>query len=155
MENMNIRATQTDNIQALGDEVLLASGKIGIEQINFTSDVGNTYQGEVRFKKPNVGDMLKMSGLKTAYIQSQFVDEKGTPIQVAPELIDDTLLRFAEVIATLKVVVIACPKWLMDLEEVEDFDLLFHVFGRYNAWRNSFRTKSKEQPKGTGAATEA
>lgn len=102
--------------------------------INYTSVFGNTYKGFVVFKRPDMLDMMKMGGKK-----SQLFSEAGV---TNLELVDDTIRVMAHVIATLSVVLVKRPEWLLDLNAVKEPDVLYHIFAKYEEWENSFRKAS-------------
>jgi hypothetical protein len=110
-----------------------------IVPIDFTSlESGAHYKGKIEFKRPNVFEGMKMGGLKTQILKDAGIVDR--------ELADDGVMFMATAMATLKVVVVRCPEWFIDIEKVADSDLVFHVYGEYLKWNDSFR------PNGEGVA---
>jgi hypothetical protein len=158
-ENKNARdAANTSLVRDLAQNALLGSGKTFETTIDYLSDVGTEIKGSIVFHKPNSGEIMKMAGIKTMYIQSQFLDDEGDPIAVDPVLIDSMLTYVAEVVSSLKVVVDKVDEgleFLLKPEEYDEIDVLFHVYGRYQAWRNSFRRPDTSESGGTNGGTKS
>lgn len=143
------RNANLQRVRDLAKNALLGSGKTFSTTIDYESNVGNYYSGNVVFHKPDMKDLMKMAGLKSMYIQQQFVDDEGNPMPVDPMLIDSMLTTVSEVISTLRVVVDQVDESLdilLDPESCDELDLLLHVFGRYQEWRNSFRKRDTAEP---------
>jgi hypothetical protein len=101
--------------------------------INYTSDYGKQYTGNVVFKRPSVMDFMKMGGIKSEILRTAGVKDVA--------LVDGGVKFMAQVIATLKTVIVKSPEWLVNIDGVKDTDLLFHVYGKYEEWEDSFRPK--------------
>lgn len=99
--------------------------------IDFTSEYGTRYQGNVVFKRPNVMEFMKMGGIKSEILRQAGVQDV--------KLVDLGVKYVAQVIATLKTVVVKSPEWLVNIDAVQDTDLLFYVHDAYEGWEHSFR----------------
>lgn len=108
------------------------------EKIDFESLEGNIYKGYIVFKKPNMGAMMKMGAKKAELLKKAGVTDL--------KLVDEGVMFMAHVMATLEVVCVKRPDWFMDLEAIEEPELLYHVFGRYQTWENSFRKDLRGKP---------
>lgn len=103
--------------------------------IDYETELGTQIEGNVLFKRPTMGDYLKMGAIKSEYLRNAGV--------VNIQLVDNTVKYMAHVMATLAVVVVKCPEWLMDLNSIQEADILYHVFGKYEEWEKSFRKPTK------------
>ncbi len=99
--------------------------------IDYTSYFGNKFVGTVVFKKPNMADYMKMGGIKSEYLRLGGVQDI--------KLVDESVKFMAHVLATLSVVLVKRPEWLLDLAKVEEPDVLYHIFDKFEEWENSFR----------------
>lgn len=99
--------------------------------INYESYEGNTYEGTVVFKKPTMGDWMRIGAIKADLLRKAGVTDM--------ELVDDTVQLMAHAMATLTVVVIKRPPWFANLEEMTESDVIYHVYGKYMVWADSFR----------------
>jgi len=115
--------------------------------IDYVSQEGNHYTGTVVVKRPTVMDYMKMGGLKSEYLRQAGVQDAN--------LVDDTVKILAHALATLKVVVVKCPEWLMDMDNIREIDVLYHVFDKYEEWDYSFRKPVQAEPIGAGEASES
>lgn len=120
--------------QETADAIAQGSKATNTVFIDFTSDYGNLYQGNVVFKRPGVMDIMKMGAHKSEILRLAGVRDMN--------MVDQGVKYMAQVIATLKLVVLKSPEWLVRIETVEETDLLFHVFDKYNEWERSFRKTS-------------
>lgn len=129
---------QADNVR-LGDNY-----KTGVA-IDYTSPEGNRYEGTVVFKRPSMKDYMSMGALKAEYLRQAGV--------VDLTLVDNSIKYMAQVMATLRTLVVKCPEWLMNLENIVESDLLFHIHDKYEEWESSFRKRSEKKPEGTGESS--
>lgn len=143
-ENMDKVREMIANAQA---EEIRLGGKLqtGVP-IDYTSAFGKRYTGTVIFKRPTMQDYMRMGALKSEYLRRAGV--------VDIKLVDATVKEMAQVMATLSTVVVKCPEWLVDLEKIEEADVLYHVYDKYDEWENSFRKPSEGEPTGDSPATE-
>lgn len=118
------------------------------EYIDYESQEGNLYQGTVLFKKPSMQDFMRMGGIKSEILRSAGVKDLS--------LLDPTIDFMAHVISTLEIVLHKRPEWLLKIGEVKESDLLYHVYGRYQTWADSFRkpvpTRTTENSETTAGA---
>ena len=99
--------------------------------IDYVSLFGNHYKGVVVFKKPTVRDYMRIGALESEYFRQAGVKDI--------ELVDPVTKDLAHMISTLSVVAVKRPEWLLKLDEVEEIDVLTHVFNKFMEWMNSFR----------------
>jgi hypothetical protein len=110
------------------------------------SDMGTRYTGTVVFKRPSVMDYMKMGAAKSEILRNSGVRDLT--------LVDSGVKLMAQIIGTLKTVVVKSPEWLVRIDDVEDTDLLFHIYGEYQEWERSFRVSADEFPaEGTSPAS--
>lgn len=120
--------------------------------IDYESTFGNAYKGFIEFKRPSMQDYMKMGALK-----AQFLGANG---MVNINLVDNTIKFMAQVMSTLKVVIVKAPHWLLsekgqiDVESIKEPDVLYHIFDKYEEWENSFRKQPERQPEGDSQASE-
>lgn len=118
------------------------------EYIDFISTEGNVYEGTVVFKKPSMADFMRMGAIKSEILRRAGVKELA--------LLDPTVDFMAHVLSTLEVVLFKRPEWLLKLEQVNESDVLYHVYGRYQTWADSFRqpvpTRATEDSKTAAGA---
>lgn len=114
--------------------------------INYTSQAGKVYTGVVVFKRPSMLDYMQMGGLKSEYLRQAGV--------VNVNLVDGTIKHMAQVLATIQKLAIKRPEWLLTPEKIEDPDVLFHVYDKYEEWENSFRTSNKAETTGDSESTD-
>jgi len=124
MEKVKELMAKADQIK-LGGEL-----KAGVT-IDFVSDFGTNFSGNVIFKRPTMGDYVRIGALKSEYLR-----EAGA---VDLKLVDNIVKFMAHVMATLSVVVVKCPEWLADIEKAQEPDILYHVYEKYEEWEKSFR----------------
>lgn len=103
-------------------------------ELSFKGSDGKDYTGIVTFKKPTMMDYLRMGALKAEYLRTAGV--------VDIELVDRTVKQLAQVMATLKTTIKEGPAWLINIDVIDDIDLLYYVYDKYEAWELSFRRDS-------------
>jgi hypothetical protein len=111
--------------------------------IDFESDFGTKFQGWVEFKRPTTFEYMQMGGKKSEYLRKAGVKDVN--------LVDNSVKTLAHCMAVLATVVTKCPEWLLDIEEVKEPEVLYHVYAQYEVWENSFRKKF--EPEGDSPAT--
>lgn len=137
---------EEEKLKNLTDEVNQGGDAENVVTIDYTSDEGLHYEGKILFKRPTVMEVMKMGGRKSEILRNAGVTDLT--------LVDPSIRMMAQSIATLEVVVVKCPEWLLNLEEVTDLDMLFHIYGRYEGWENSFRLRNIAKQAGNGEASE-
>lgn len=133
-------------LEALADKVSGGDAE-DIINVDFTSDFGKRYTGKIQFKRPNVLEVMKIGGRKSEILRQSGVQELT--------LVDPSVRMMAEAIATLETVVVKCPEWFLDIQKVNDLDLVFHIFTRYEVWSNSFRVGGTDEPQADSTSTES
>lgn len=118
-------------LMAQAQEVNIGADLQNGVDIDFTSADGNVYQGTVVFKRPSVMEYMKMGALKSEIYRVAGVKEL--------QLVDNTVKFMAHVIATLKTVIKKKPEWLLDIDNMQEPEVLYHVYGKYEVWEDSFR----------------
>ncbi|MNN50856.1 hypothetical protein D3C81_1654630 [compost metagenome] len=86
-------------------------------------------------------DYMKMGGHKSEIYRQAGVKDIS--------LVDSTVKFMAHVLSTLNAVIAKRPEWLVNLEQIQEPEILYHVFGKYEEWENSFR-KPVESPETHG-----
>lgn len=119
--------------------------------IDYVSEFGTRFTGTVVFKRPTMQDYMKMGAYK-----AQFLGQGGA---VNVNLIDNTIKFMAQVMSTLKVVIVRAPEWLIkdgriNVESVEEPDMLYHLFAKYEEWELTFRKPIQDELQGDSQATE-
>lgn len=119
--------------------------------VDFTTEFGTHYTGSVVFKRPTMQDYMKMGALK-----AQYLGQGGT---VNKYLIDDTIKFMAQVMSTLKVVVVRAPAWMIkdkkiSVEHFQEPEILYHLYDLYEQWEDSFRKPVQDELPGDSQATE-
>lgn len=142
------REENLQKIRAMAEAVQKGTAS-AVVPVEYTSFDGTVYEGNVEFKRPNMRDYVTIGVQKGKYIQGQL----GGAF-VEPAYIDETVKFLAHMMATLDVVMVKRPVWLLDVEAVEDFGLLDHVYGRYQDWIGTFRAGDTDEPAGDSEATE-
>lgn len=105
--------------------------------IDYTSEFGNNYKGTFIFKRPSMRDYMRMGGIK-----SEMLRQAGV---VDPKLVDGMIVYLSHVMSTLSVVTLKAPSWVIDdkgkidFEILEEVDVIYHIFAKYEEWENSFR----------------
>lgn len=127
MKKIQEAMEQAEKIKAGGDL------KYGVP-IDYTSDFGRQFKGTVVFKRPTLKDYMTIGGLKSELLRQAGVQNI--------RLVDPAILLMTEMVATLKSVVVKSPEWLVDIDNVEDVDLLNHVYDKFTEWEDSFRPKN-------------
>jgi len=105
--------------------------------IDYTSDFGTIFQGNVIFKRPTMMEYVRIGALKSEYLRKAGV--------VDPKLVDNLIKLMAHIMSTLNVVIIQSPEWLINLENIQEPDILYHVYEKYEEWEKSFRKIPTEQ----------
>ena len=124
-------------LMAQADQIRLGGDlKAGVT-IDFVTDFGTEIKGNVIFKRATMADYVKIGAIKSEYLR-----EAGV---VNINLVDNSVKFIAHVMATLSVVVVKSPEWLLDIGTVKEPDILYHVFGKYEVWEKSFRKPTTEQ----------
>lgn len=125
------------NLMAQAEQIKLGGElKAGV-YIDYTSDFGTVFKGNVIFKRPTMLDYMTMGARKSEYLRKAGV--------VSPLLVDNTVKFIAHVMATLSVVIDKAPEWLLAIEGVQEADILYHVFDQYEVWEKSFRKPTEGQ----------
>lgn len=122
------------NAKEATEELNLGDKATNAVLIDYLSDYGTNYKGTVIFKRPNVMEFMQMGGIKSEIFRKAGVKDVT--------LVDGGIKYMAQVLATLKLVIVKCPEWLVDIEAVKDTDLLFHVHEAYSEWEDTFRKQS-------------
>lgn len=125
---------------AARDTVRAGNNAEGVVPIEFTSEEGNLYRGTVVFKRPSMSDLMRAGGIKSEYLRTAGVRDV--------RLVDETVKIMAHVMATLSIVLVKRPEWLLNLEEVQEADVLYHVYGKFEEWQDSFRKPLPKEPAG-------
>ncbi|MEC0169916.1 hypothetical protein [Paenibacillus graminis] len=118
-------------------ENIAAGGKFNeTEVLDFESAEGNVYKGVLVFKKPTMADLMKIGGLKSEILRTAGVQDA--------RLVDNDILFTAHMLATLEVVLVKRPEFLLNLNQVKESDLIFHVYGKYQVWEATFRKEFRD-----------
>ncbi len=156
----------TNQVQAQGNEENMAKVRELMQQaqtvnlggqhtegvpIDYTSEFGTHYKGTIVFKRPTMQDYMKMGALKAQYL--------GQGGAVNKYLIDDTIKFMAQVMSTLKVLIVRAPEWLVkdgkiNVEGVQEPDVLYHIYDKYEKWELSFRKPIQRELQGDSQVTE-
>lgn len=99
--------------------------------IDFESSDGNKYVGKVIFKRPNMLDYMRMGALKSEILRNAGVRDLN--------LVDKSVQFMSHVMATLKVVIVKSPSWLVDIDKVEEPEVLYHVYAKFEEFEDTFR----------------
>lgn len=137
MENQENMAKVQELMKNASDLRLGGNATAGVP-IDYTSLMNTKFTGTVVFKRPNMLDLMKIGGMKSEILRTAGVKDI--------KLIDKTVNDMAQVVATLKIVVAKSPEWLLDIDKVEEPDLLWHVFYKYQDWEDTFRKPSEDKP---------
>lgn len=133
-------------------EVNLGGELRNIVPIDYTSQFGTKFTGKIEFKRPTMQDYMKMGALKAQYLGAYGV--------VDMRIVDGTIKFMAQVMSTLKVVVVKAPAWLVgaggtiDVENVQEPDVLYHIYDLYEQWELSFRKSVQDDVQADSQATE-
>lgn len=129
------------------EQVNLGSKATNTVYIDYTSEYGTEYKGNIVFKRPGLMDTMKMGAHKSEILRLAGVKDLS--------MVDSGVKFMAQIIATLKTVIVKSPEWLVRIETVEDTDLIFHVYDEYNKWELSFRkATTKDTAVGASQSTE-
>lgn len=139
----NNREQNLEKIRELGEKVALGSDNTYSIDVDLVVERGEHYVGTIVFKRPNMNDYLKMGVLK-----GQLIKKKLGELDLPLDYIDDTIKFVAQMLSSFEVVVVSRPKWFAKPEECVDFDLLYYIYGRYEAWLNNFRADVPIEPDG-------
>lgn len=101
------------------------------EILNYESLEGNKYEGVLVFKKPTIGDTMRMGAVKSEILRTAGVQDI--------RFVDEDIMQLAKITAELDVVLHKRPECLLNLKAIEDYDLLLHVYGLYMNWLGAFR----------------
>lgn len=113
---------------------------------------GKHYTGTIVFKRPSMMDYMKIGTLK-----AQYLNENGF---VNINMVDQTIKYMSQAMATLKVLTVKAPAWLLngqgliDIETIQDPELVFYLFDLYEEWENTFRSPVQDAKGGDSEATE-
>ena len=139
----NTREENLAKIRALGDQVKAGTENTHTIEIDYEATRGVKYTGTVVVKRPNMGDYMKM-GVRKGQIIKRNIGDDDLPMSY----IDETIKYLAQVLSTLEVVVLKRPEWLLKPEDCEDFDVLDHIYRRYERWLANFRDDVSEDENG-------
>lgn len=128
------------------DKVNLGNGFTSGVHIDYTSVFGTEVKGWVEFKRPSMLEYMQMGGLKSEILRQAGVRDIN--------LVDNQIKFMAHVISTLKTVIVKSPEWLLNIDNVKEPDILYHVYGKYEEWEDSFRKPSESKSEGDSEATE-
>ncbi len=101
------------------------------EMLDYESQEGNHYTGVIVFKKPSMSDIMRMGAIKSEILRESGVRDI--------RFVDGDISFMATAISTLEVVMYKRPECLLNLREITEADLLFHVYGLYEVWEAAFR----------------
>lgn len=149
-----VKKDNTANLEKVREAMQVAqevqAGALAENAVDFDFETNRgKYVGQVIFKRPNTQDLMRIGGIKSEIFRSAGVRDV--------ELVDDSVRLLAHVVAYLKVVVVSAPKWLNNIDEIEDIEILYEVYGEFQTWEHNFRKKlpGKEVPNsGTTGDTE-
>lgn len=119
--------------------------------IDYTTEFGSHYTGTVVFKRPTMQDYMRMGAYKAQYL--------GQGGAVNADLIDGTIKFMAQVMSTLRVVIVQAPAWLIEggrisVEHIQEPDILYHLYMKYEEWELTFRKPVQSELQGDSQATE-
>jgi hypothetical protein len=140
------KAMEEQKVENLAKEVNEGGNAENVITVDFTSAEGNVYKGKIMFKRPTVLEIMRMGGAKSEILREAGVTEIA--------LVDPSVKLMAHAIATLEMVVVKCPEWFLHIRELQDLDIIFHVYGLYEVWENSFRIFNLETQEGNSQPTE-
>jgi hypothetical protein len=141
-ENMD----KVREMMAQADKVRQGSEYIATLPLDYTSLTGKHYEGEMCVHKPDMGEFMRIGGLKSEYLRRAGV--------VSLQLVDNTIKESAQIMATLAIVISKAPEWLIKLEAIKEPDVLFYVYDEYMKWEDSFRKRDSKESSGNSTDTE-
>lgn len=128
------RKENLDKIRALGDQVKSGSDNTYVIEVDYEAVRGVQYTGTVVAKRPNMADYMKM-GVRKGQIIKKHLGDEDLPLAY----IDESIKYLAQILSALEVVILKRPEWLLKPEECADFDVLEHIYRRYELWLSNFR----------------
>lgn len=146
-ENMAVVRNMMEQTARANEVKLGADLEKGVP-IDFVSAYGTQYKGTIVFRRPTSMDFIKMGALKSRILGSFGI--------VDLRLVDATVKHLAQCMAVIKTVTVQAPIWLLtddgkvDVETIKEFDLLYHIFEKYEDWDESFRTGHTAESQGDG-----
>jgi hypothetical protein len=120
--------------------------------IDFVSAYGTVFKGTIVFRRPTAMDFIRMGAVKSRLLGSFGV--------VDLRLVDMTVKHLAQCMAVIKSVTVKAPTWLLtdkgeiDVENIKEFDLLYHIHDKYEEWDSMFRKGHTEEPQGDSETPE-
>jgi hypothetical protein len=134
------------NLMEQAQQVNLGGDAKHSVEIDYTTEMKKIhYTGTVVFKRPTMMDYLKIGGAKAELLRKAGVTDM--------EIIDTSIKALAHIMSTLKIVIVKAPEWLIDLGKLDEVDLLYYVYGKYEEWEYSFRKQDAEQSKTDSEST--
>lgn len=122
--------------------------------IHFEAANGKIYDGVVVVKRPNMRDIIRIGVIKADIIQKE-AEKAGIRGKLDIALVDATVKIIATWIAELSVVVVKSSPWFANIMDIEDLDLVEHVYSQYTDWLDSFRDGSRNKLKGDSTTAQA
>ena len=143
---MDEREKTLEKIRELGDKVTQGKDYTTTIDVDFTSVSGKNYKGRIVLRRPAMIDYMKMGAIKASLLKIPVdYDENQRPIYPDMDFIDESVKFLSHIISVFKVLTVKCPEWFLYPEKIEDFDVLNHVFERYEKWLGNFRISSGDK----------
>jgi hypothetical protein len=133
----------------LGKEIRQGGSKTFNLEFVYIQEDGSTLSGNFVFKRPNVGEYIRIGVEKAKYLKKHIAkyyqdSQEEESFVIGVEDIDPTIRVLAEMMATLKIVSIEYPKWFKDPESLEDVSIIYRLYEEYNQLLINFRGENKQ-----------
>jgi hypothetical protein len=120
---------------------------------NYEADSGTVYNGTLFFRRPSSMDYIRMGAIKSELLRTfgirpivEYVPVPGGGYERYESLahVDNSVKYLAQALAACDVLLTGTvPEWFQNHREIEDTDLIVHVYGRFDEELASFRNGTK------------
>lgn len=119
-------------------------------EIDYTADSDNTYKGTITFRRPSAMDYVRMGALKANMFRSLGIYPIIDPVTGIESMahVDNGTQNLLLGLSTFKTLMVDCPEWFKNYEDLEDADLILHVYNRFDSELLSFRRPAQAGPQG-------
>lgn len=121
---------EKEQLVELGKQIIQGKKRTHTTQIDLRH-INPEYIGTFVFHYPSLMEQMQIGVIKSRLLG-------GVPVNSVDVLTDN----IAHMTATLQVVTDSAPDWFK-LEELDDYEVLDHVYEAYAQWRDSFRQANK------------
>lgn len=124
-------------------------------EIDYEADSGEQYSGIISFRRPSSMDYIRMGAIKSELFRTfgirpivEYVPMPNGGMDRVESMahVDNSVKYLAQALAACDVLLVQAPEWFKNHRDIEDTDLVVHVYRRFDEELSSFRSGSQRGP---------